>query len=417
MQFDVNWVRQQFPSLNRTVAPDTYPVFFDNPAGTQVPQVVIDAVSEFYRTMNALPGGPFITSKWSDDALWEARQAVADLLNASRREEIVFGPNMSTLNFNLSRALAKTMQAGDEIVVTRMDHDANISPWLQIAEDNDLVIKWVDIHTEDATLDLDTLEEALSERTRLVATVHASNAVGTINPIRRIADMVHAAGAYHVVDAVQSVPHIPIDVQALGCDFLLCSAYKFFAPHIGIMYGRYELLESLPVYKVRPAKDTVPHRWETGMLSFETIHGTARAINYIADLGVRFADIAPDAPRRERIVGGMQAVQAYETELAQYLITGLNAIEGITVGGITDSARSEERVPTVSFVYDGYKASEVGQYLAEHHIFLWTGHYYAIEIMNRLELPDGMVRIGIAHYNTKEEINRLLDALRQMPNR
>lgn len=410
----IDWVRAQFPALKTPVDGEKIPTFFDNPAGTQVPESVIQAVSEFYRTMNALPGGAFINSHKSHHALMNARQAVADLLNAPKPEEIVFGANMTTLNFNLSRALARTLQPGDEIVVTRMDHDANIAPWLAIAQDNGFVIRWIDIHTSDATLDLDSLESALNDRTRIVATVHASNAVGTINPIRRIADMAHAANAYHIVDAVQSVPHISIDVQALGCDFLLCSAYKFFAPHVGIMYGRYDLLESLPVYKVRPAKDVVPNRWENGMLSFETIHGVTAAIDYIAELGMRFGGVSSDAPRREKIVRGMHAVQAYEAQLAQRLITGLQAIPHITVAGITDSQRIAERVPTVSFAHDHYKASEIGEKLAQHHIFLWTGNYYAMEIMQRLNQPDGMVRVGIAHYNTQAEVDDLLAILRDL---
>jgi len=415
MTYNINWVREQFPSLTLVIDGKT-PIYFDNPAGTQVTQGVIDGVSEFYRTMNALPGGPFATSKRSDDMMQEARASVADLLNAKSGNEIVFGPNMTTLNFNLSRAIAKTLQAGDEIIVTKMDHDANISPWLRIAEDHGFEVKWVDIRTEDSTLDLDSLEAALSEKTKLVATVHASNAVGTINPVRRIADMVHATGALMVVDAVQSVPHIPIDVQAMDCDFLLCSAYKFFAPHIGIMYGKYEYLESLPVYKVRPAKDVAPYRWENGMLSFETIYGVSKAIEYIATVGEKFNDVAIDGyeGRRLRLKQGMQAIQAYEAELAEYLIDGLLSIDGVKIEGITDKVRMDERVPTVSFIKYGHTPSEIGAYLADHSINLWTGNYYALEIMDSLGHADGMVRVGLAHYNTQAEVDALLNALRQL---
>ncbi len=271
MTLDTKKIRQNFPSIS------IQRVFLDNPAGTQVPQGVIDAVSNYYTSMNANAGGTFATSQRSDEMVQSVRQSMADFLHASRPEEIVFGPNMTTLNFNLSRALAKTLKPGDEIVLTRMDHDANIAPWLLIAEDHDLVVRWVDIDPSNCTLDMDSLEAALTDRTRIVATIHASNAVGTINPVNQIAEMAHAAGAYFVVDAVQSAPHIPIDVQAIDCDFLLCSAYKFFGPHIGILWGRYELLESLPVYKVRPAKDKPPYRWETGTPSFETIAEIGRA--------------------------------------------------------------------------------------------------------------------------------------------
>ena len=254
------------------------------------------------------------------------RERVADFLHAARPEEIVFGPNMTTLSFALSRALGKTLAPGDEIVLTRMDHDANVMPWLRIAEDVDLTVRWVDIHTDDCTLDMDSLEAALTDRTRIVATVHASNAVGTINPVKQIAAMARAASAVYVVDAVQSAPHIPIDVQDIGCDFLLCSAYKFFGPHIGILWGRYDRLAELPVYKVRPADDRPPFRWETGTASFETIHGVSAAIDYFAWIGSEFgADYYPDrVGRRALLLRGMEAIKRHEQALAQcgtYLAT------------------------------------------------------------------------------------------------
>jgi cysteine desulfurase family protein (TIGR01976 family) len=298
MPVDVNAIRSQFPALNRPVSDGGEPpVHFDNPAGTQVPQRVIDAVTDYYVTMNANHGGAFATSQRSDAMEWEARTIAADFLNASRPDEIVLGPNMTTHNFGLSRAIARTLQAGDEIVVTRMDHDANISPWMRIAEDRGLTLKWTDFDVETGLLDMRSLENALTNRTKVVATVHASNALGTINPVQEIAGLAHSVGAYHVVDAVQSAPHIPIDVQAIGCDFLICSAYKFFGPHVGIMYGRYDLLADLPAYKVRPAKDVPPYRWETGTPSYETWHGTAAALEYLAEIGAtyggEFADQFP----------------------------------------------------------------------------------------------------------------------------
>jgi cysteine desulfurase family protein (TIGR01976 family) len=402
---DVQAVRAQFPSLNQPVADGLLPVFFDNPAGTQVPQRVINAVVDYYTTMNANSGGLFATSHRSDARTEYARERAAAFLNAKRPEEIAFGQNMTTHNFNLSRALARglNLKAGDELVLTRMDHDANVSPWLQVAADRDLTVKWVDINPADCTLDLNSLEAALSEKTKIVATVHSSNAVGTINPVKRIAEMAHAAGALFVMDAVQSAPHIPIDVQDIGCDFMMCSAYKFFGPHIGILYGRYELLEKLPAYKVRPAKNYPPHNFETGTLSFETISAVAEAIDYLADFG------------GGDIHAGMRVLVDYERTLITKLISGLLAIPGITIAGITDPARYHERVPTVVFVKDGHTPAEIATYLASKHIYVWNGNYYAQEIMQRLGRGDvGMVRVGLAHYNTADEVDRLLDALKAL---
>jgi cysteine desulfurase family protein (TIGR01976 family) len=393
--FDVAAARAHFPSLNRPVEGGMLPVFFDNPAGTQVPQEVIDAVSGYFTTMNANSGGMFATSQQSDAMVWATREKMARFLNASRPDEIVLGPNMTTLNFALSRAIASTFNSGDEIVLTRMDHDANVSPWLRIAADRGLTVRWVDIREADCTLDLDSLEAALTEKTKLVATVHASNAVGTVNPVARIAQMVHAAGAYHVVDAVQSAPHIPIDVQAIGCDFLLCSSYKFFGPHAGIMWGRYELLESLPAYKVRPSKDKPPYRWETGTPAFELIAGIGAAVDYIES------------------IGGMAALRDYETELVAHLLDVLCNTPGVRVFGITDPAQYSSRVPTVVFTHDRFTAAEIAERLASQHIYVWDGNYYALEIMTRLG-HEAMVRVGLAHYNTHEEVDRLALALRAL---
>lgn len=410
MSFHADSVRSQFPALNIPVASDTLPIFFDNPAGTQVPQRVIDAVGEYYRTMNANAGGPFATSQRSDAMMQQTREKVMAFLNANRPEEIVFGQNMTTLNFALSHALARTLKAGDEIVLTHMDHDANVSPWLHIAEDHDLKVRWVDIVSEDCTLDMNSLEEALTDKTKIVAAVHASNAVGTINPVKQIAEMAHAAGALFVLDAVQSAPHIPIDVQDIGCDFLLCSAYKYFGPHIGVMWGKYDLLESLPVYKVRPAKDVPPHRWETGTLSFETINGVGAALDYLAEIGQQYGEGDASAIHRSMVV-----LADYERELVTYLIDQLQTLSGVTVVGITDPAKYQERVPTVAFVMDGHTPAEIQIYLAENHIYVWSGHYYAIEIMERLGRSEhGMVRVGLAHYNTHEEIDRMIEVLRKL---
>jgi cysteine desulfurase family protein (TIGR01976 family) len=419
MPVDVNAIRSQFPALNRPVSDGGEPpVHFDNPAGTQVPQRVIDAVTDYYVTMNANHGGAFATSQRSDAMEWEARTIAADFLNASRPDEIVLGPNMTTHNFGLSRAIARTLQAGDEIVVTRMDHDANISPWMRIAEDRGLTLKWADFDVETGLLDMRSLENALTNRTKVVATVHASNALGTINPVQEIAGLAHSVGAYHVVDAVQSAPHIPIDVQAIGCDFLICSAYKFFGPHVGIMYGRYDLLADLPAYKVRPAKDVPPYRWETGTPSYETWHGTAAALEYLAEIGAtyggEFADQFPGFEgRRLHLKTAMVALTAYERELVSHLIAGLQAINGVQIYGITEPEQYDQRVPTVICNVAGHAPDAIAAYLASKDIYVWDGDYYAVAVMERLGLADhgGAVRIGLAHYNTIAEVDRLLDAL------
>jgi cysteine desulfurase family protein (TIGR01976 family) len=412
MPLNIEAVRAQFPVRDA--------VFFDNPAGTQVSARVIEAVSDYYRSINANSGGVFATSQRTDTMVRETREKMADFLNAPRADEIAFGPNMTTLNFALSRALAKTLSHGDEIVLTRMDHDANVAPWLMIADDFGLVVRWVDIHTEDCTLDMDTLEAALTDRTKIVATVHASNAAGTINPVGQIAQMAHAARAYYVVDAVQSAPHIPIDVQAIGCDFLLCSAYKFYGPHIGIMWGRYDLLSELPAYKVRPSKNVSPYRWETGTPSFETIAGVGAAIDYFHDVGREYgAEYASKFPsftgRRLELKEAMAVLIDYERDLVTHLISMLQNLPGVHIAGVTEPKRFDERVPTVIFVKDGYTPLQIAEHLAARQIYVWDGNYYAVEIMNRLRRTEGgMVRVGLAHYNTHEEIDRLESALKEL---
>lgn len=416
MPIDVNEIRAQFPSLSQRAADGTLPIFLDNPAGTQVPRAVMAAVTEYYMTMNANSGGAFATSRRSDAMAQETRARMADFLNAPSADEIVIGPNMTTLCFNLSRSIAQMLEPGDEIVLTRMDHDANVSPWALIARDYGLSLKWVDMHAADCTLDMGTLEAALTERTRLVATVHASNAVGSINPVRQIADMARAAGAWHVVDAVQSAPHVPLDVQAIGCDFLLCSAYKFYGPHLGILWGRSRLLNELPVYKVRPAKDSAPHRWENGTPSFETWNGLSACLDYWAALGERYgdADFPQYSGRRLQFKRAMAAVQDYERELVTALIAGLRSIPGLTIAGITDAERLHQRVPTVAIAKEGRAPDTIAAALAAAHVYVWSGDYYAPEIMQALGRPEGMVRIGIAHYNTQEEIERLLQLLKDL---
>ncbi len=419
VDFPIEQLRPQFPSLVTPYEGDSLPIFLDNPAGTQVPQRVIDAVHDYYVHMNANAGGFFETSRRNDAMVQAVRQQMADFLNAPSPDEIVFGPNMTTLNFALSRALAKTLSPGDEIILTRMDHDANITPWIRIAEDYNFVVRWVDIIREDATLDLSTLEDALSSRTKIVATTHASNAVGTINPIRQIGQMAHAVGALYVVDAVQSAPHVPIDVQAIDCDFLLCSVYKFYGPHIGILWGRYDLLAQLPAYKVRPAKDVPPYRWETGTQSFETIAAVGAALDYLASI----ADItSPDIAAWQHLEGqrlrfkkAMEAIVSYEKELVAHLTAGLQNIEGMQVVGIVEPERYHQRVSTVACVHERHTPAQMAQHLAANHIYAWSGHYYAVEIVEALGYAEhGMLRLGIAHYNTHDEIDRTLAVLQQL---
>ena len=421
MSLDVEKIRAQFPSLHhKATDSDITPIFFDNPAGTQVSQAVMDAVTNYYMNANANSGGYFTTSKRTDEIAEQTRELVADFLNAPNSQEIVFGPNMTTLNFALSRALGKTLSAGDEIILTRMDHDANVSPWTRIAEDYDLIVKWIDISPDDCTLDLNTYEEALTERTKIVATVHASNAVGTINPIKQITEMAHAAGALVVIDAVQSAPHVPLDVQAIGCDFLLCSAYKFFGPHIGIMWGKYDLLASLPAYKVRPAKDVPPHRWEVGTGSYETIAGVGASIQYIVNIGQAHQNNYAEQTsayegRKAEVKAGMLALGDYERELASHLLKVLEGIDDVQIHGIVDRDRMDERVPTVAFTHAKFTPDQIAKHLAENHIYVWSGDYYAVEIMERLDhAENGMVRVGLAHYNTHEEIDRFEAILKQL---
>jgi cysteine desulfurase family protein (TIGR01976 family) len=404
--------RKYFPALNQTQ--DGKPVvFFDNPGGTQCPQMVMDAVSAYLMNDNANHGGAFATSVRSDAMLHDAHQAMADMLGAASADEIVFGANMTTLTFSVSRALGRELKPGDEIVITRLDHDANISPWLLLARDTGAVVRWVDIREKDCTLDMADFEAQITSRTKIVATGYASNAVGTINDVKAIVEMAHAVGALAYIDAVQYAPHGLIDVQALGCDLLVCSAYKFFGPHVGILYGKLDLLDRLSAYKVRPADNRPPYKFETGTLNHEGIAGTRAAVEYLAQI----SNIKGESPsRRERIVAGMTAIKEYEKTLSARLIAGLQQIKGLKIWGITDLAQLDRRVPTVSFTLEGHSPREIAEYLGRRGIFVWDGNYYALAVMERLGLEPtgGMVRVGPVHYNTVEEINRLLGELESL---
>ena len=415
--FDVTAIRTQFPALRRHQ--DGRPVvFLDGPGGTQVPERVIDAVSGYYRAMNANSGGAFVTSQATDALAAAAHAAVAAFLGAASPDEVKFGANMTTLTFHVSRAIAATFAAGDEIVVTTLDHEANVSPWRAIADDRGLVVRTVDIHPEDGTLDLESLEAALGPRTRLVAFGYASNALGTINPVAEIVRRAHAAGALAFVDAVHFAPHGSIDVVALDADFLVCSVYKWFGPHLGALYGRAAVLDRLPAYKVRPAHDHV----ETGTPSFESYAGTLAAVDYLRDLGRRYgseADGAGSGDARRELVAAMGTIAGHERALAGRMLDGLVAIPGLRVWGIADPARLAERTPTFAVTLSGTSPADAAAELGRTGIFTWDGDFYARGLIERLRLDErgGVLRLGLVHYSTAAEVDRTLDALAKIATR
>jgi cysteine desulfurase family protein (TIGR01976 family) len=404
--------RNQFPALRRSINAQAA-VYFDGPAGSQTPQRVIDAITDYLTNHNANHGGAFATSRESDAIVAEASRLLALFLNSPDSESIVYGANMTTLTFALSRALATRWQPGDEVVVTRLDHDANVSPWVRAAEDRGATVRHVDFHPEDCTLDLDDLKRKLSARTKLVAVGCASNAVGTRNPVKQIANLTHEAGALVFLDAVHLAPHAAIDVHDWDCDFLVCSAYKFFGPHIGILWGRRALLQELPAYKVRPAPETLPDRWMTGTQNFECIAGVKACVEYLLELTGNLAS-AGGTPRA-RFVRGFARIEEHERVLWARLLDGLASLPSVRIWGITDKKRLSERVPTVSFTHRKKKAEEIAQFLGQRGIFVWHGNYYALPLTERLGLePDGMVRVGLLHYNTAEEVDRLIESLREL---
>jgi cysteine desulfurase family protein (TIGR01976 family) len=375
---------------------------------------VIDAIGSYLVEMNANHGGRFATSVESDAMLAKAHAAVADLLGASDPRATVFGANMTSLTFAFSRALAKTWAAGDEIIVTRLDHDANVRPWVLAAADAGVRVHFVPFHREDCTLDVEQLRSLLSEKTRLVAVGAASNAVGTLNPLVDICRWAHDAGSQVYVDAVHYAPHGKIDVTEWDCDYLACSAYKFFGPHVGILWGRPEHLETLTPYKVRPAADQIPDRWMTGTQNHECIAGVLAAIEYLADLGRRF-----DSTAKERAVAldrAFREIVSYERTLCEQLLAGLAALPQYHVWGITDRERLGQRVPTLSITHAHRSPVELADYLAARNIFAWHGNFYALELSESLGLePEGMLRLGLLHYNTPAEVDELLGVLAKLP--
>ena len=404
----ISWVRSQFPALAQTVNGQPA-VFLDGPGGTQVPQRVIDAISNYLKQSNANTHGAFATSERTDAVIDKARGAMADFLHC-HPEEVVFGPNMTTLTYALSRAIGRELSAGDEILLTRLDHDANVSPWRAL-EEKGVKIQFADINESDCTLNMDDLARKITDRTKLIAVGYASNAVGTINPIHEIVRLAHQHGALVYVDAVHYAPHGPIDVAALGCDFLVCSTYKFFGPHMGVLYGEDEYLERFRPYKLRANSDDIPGCWEWGTLNTECIAGITACVDYLADLG-RQASHAVSG-RREALLSAYSAIQQHERELLEKLVAGLKAIPGSKLYGIQDPRRFDSRCPTVAVRIDGHRPRELAEKLGRQGFFTWDGNYYAIGLTERLDVErdGGFLRIGLAHYNTQEEVMRFLGAL------
>jgi cysteine desulfurase family protein (TIGR01976 family) len=416
---DIAWVRSQFPALAQTVNGQPA-VFLDGPGGTQVPQRVIDAISDYLRRDNANTCGAYATSRRTDAMLADARAAMADFLNCNA-DEIVFGLNMTALTYGMSRAIGRDLGPGDEILVTRLDHDANASPWLAL-EEKGVIVRWAEIHAGDCTLDVEDLAAKINSKTRLVAIGYASNAVGTINPVKEIVRLAHTVGALAYVDAVHYAPHGLIDVAALDCDFLVCSTYKFYGPHLGVLYGKREHLARLRPYKVRPLTEAVPLRWEWGTLNHECIAGITACVDYIADLGRRaHLHMQPQAvTRRAAIIAAFESIHRHEHALMNRLITGLSKIPQLKIYGITDPDCFGWRCPTLAVRVVNQTAEQTPLALAtklgDRGFFTWDGNYYALNLTERLDVEKsgGFLRIGLVHYNTVEEVDRLLGALREI---
>lgn len=404
--FSPDLLRQQFPALHQEVN-GRPSVYLDGPAGTQVPQGVIDAISQALTLGISNLDGPFPPSVRSRDIVAGARTAMVDLLHARRPEEISFGQSMTSKTLNFSLALNQTWQPGDEIIVTRLDHEGNVSPWLLAAARRDVTVRWLDFHPEDATLALETLPDLLNERTRLIAVTYASNALGSITDMAKVVQMAHAAGALVYVDAVHYTPHGLIDVQALDCDFLACSSYKFFGPHMGILYGKYDLMAELEAYKIRPASTQPPTKWEQGTPNIECLAGIRAAVAYIAALA------GEEGSQRQRIVRAMALSREHEMSLSEHFLRGATAVPGLQVYGITDIERLDERAPTFAVRLEGWTPDELQAELGGQGIFTWAGDYYAVEAIKRLGFADkgGFLRIGFVHYNTLAEVDVVLQAL------
>jgi cysteine desulfurase family protein (TIGR01976 family) len=394
-------IRSQFPALERVH--NGHPVaYFDGPGGTQVPRRVGEAMVDYLYHHNANTEWNYPTSAETDEAIADARDALGDFLNASP-DEIMFGANMTTLTFHLSRAIGRQLSKGDEIIVTELDHHANVDTWRQLARDRDLCVRTVRMIPETGQLDWDDFERALNGKTKLVAMGAASNALGTINDVAKATRLAHGAGALMFVDAVHYAPHNLVDVQAIGCDFLGCSAYKFYGPHIGVMYGRHGLLESLDFPKLIPAHDDAPDRGETGTLNHEGIVGAGAAVDFFASLST------VEGTRRERLESTFSDVHATGVDLFAKLWNGLSGIEGVRVYGSPPDAR---RTPTIAFTVDGKNSRDVAGHLADAGVFVSHGDFYATTVVERLGLADGgLVRAGCAIYTSESEVTQLLEAV------
>lgn len=412
MAIDLAKIRKQFPALSET--DDGRPrLYLDNPAGTQVPQMVADRVSDCLLHRNANVGGYFKTSQLAGEAVDGARAAMADFVNASSPDEIMFGQNMTSITFHVSRSIGRYLKAGDEVILSQMDHDANIEPWRLMARDFELEIRWLPFDTETFEFDLTRLDDLLSDKTRLVCVGGASNLTGTINDVETICRKARDAGAWSFIDAVQSAPHIATDVEQFGCDFFVCSAYKFFGPHQGILWGRRDVLEEFEPYKVRPAPRELPWCFEPGTQSHEGMAGTAAAVDYFAWIGAAMGAVAQSDSRRQQLCAGLDLLFDYEKVLAERLVTGLQDIPGVRIQGISTTEAMHRRLPTVAFVHEGHDPDSIAAALAERNIFVWSGHNYALEAAKALGINDsgGAVRIGAVHYNSVDEIDGVLNAL------
>ncbi|HHT68548.1 MAG TPA: cysteine desulfurase-like protein [Firmicutes bacterium] len=407
---DLSSCRSQFPALNVKVGKYNA-AYLEGAGGTQFPQRVIDAMVGYIHQGNANIHGHYLTSQLTDQMLLDARAAMATLLGASSPDEIAFGANMTTMNFALSRALARDLQPGDEVIITDMDHEANRSPWVELQEKG-LVVKSIPVRTNDCTLDYDWLQKEINSRTKIIAVGYASNAVGTVNDVELVIKLAKQVGAITVIDAVHYAAHGAIDVQALDCDFLLCSPYKFFGAHIGVLYGKKDAFEALRTYKVRPQSTTPPSKFETGTQNLEGIAGSIQAVEFIASLG----NLSDDHSLRERVLAGYDALERYERPLFERMVESLKEIPGVTIYGLPWDGK---RTTTVAFTIDGVHASEVGKRLGEVGVFVMVGDFYATRLIEVLDLVEegGVIRAGLAPYNTMEEVERLLEGVREIAQR
>jgi cysteine desulfurase family protein (TIGR01976 family) len=412
--FDIAWVRSQFSALSQTVNGQPA-AFLDGPGGTQVPHKVIHAITDYLQHSNANTCGAYATSRRTDAVIAGARAAMADFLGCDG-DEIVFGPNMTTLTFALSRSIGRDLGPGDEVVVTHLDHDANVSTWRSL-EERGVRVRFADIQEKDCTLDMQHLARQITAKTKLVAVGYASNAVGTINDVKEVVRLAHQVGALGFVDAVHYGPHGLIDVRTIDCDFLACSTYKFFGPHMGVLYGKREHLKRLQPYKVRALVNEVPNRWEMGTLNHECIAGITACVEYLADLGRHVNSESTN--RRSALISAFQIIQAYERTLAERMLRGLLAIPGLKVYGITDLQKLANRTPTFAVRVDGHTPLELATKLGDRGFFTWDGNYYALNLTERLDVEKsgGFLRIGLVHYNTAEEVNGVVAALQAITQR